>query len=147
MSGVVYKIQSKIDNTKFYIGSTQCSIKERMAFHLYQLKKNRHHSKAMQEHYNKYGFDDLEFEVLNDIKNTHPYKLHEMESSLINSLNPNWNTQKIATGTGMAKPIRYNIRIDHDLDCLIQRESKKNDLTLSEFIRMAIANYFNNLKK
>ena len=59
----IYKIQSSIKPNRIYVGSAR-DIKERSKTHLWQLQNNRHHSVKLQNHYNKYGEDDLCFSVL-----------------------------------------------------------------------------------
>lgn len=58
----IYSITSKI-NGKRYIGSS-VRICERWRNHLRELSLNAHHSKHLQNHYNKYGKDDLIFAVV-----------------------------------------------------------------------------------
>jgi group I intron endonuclease len=59
----IYKIQSKIKPKRCYIGSA-INIKSRWNSHLSKLAKNTHPNIKLQRHYNKYGKDDLIFEVL-----------------------------------------------------------------------------------
>jgi group I intron endonuclease len=61
LSGI-YKIQSKIHPERCYIGSA-VNIRHRWGNHLWHLKKNTHNPK-LQNHYNKYGKDDLVFSIL-----------------------------------------------------------------------------------
>jgi group I intron endonuclease len=58
----VYKITNIINN-KCYIGSSK-NIKKRWYEHKRQLRKNQHHSKALQRAFNKYGEKNLVFEIL-----------------------------------------------------------------------------------
>jgi len=59
----IYKIQSKLKPERLYIGST-VSIKGRWRVHLHTLRNNKHHSKKLQNHYNKYGESDLVFIII-----------------------------------------------------------------------------------
>lgn len=59
----IYKIQSQVKPERIYIGSTANIIK-RWNRHLSLLRKNKHHSNQLQNHVNKYGFNDLQFSVL-----------------------------------------------------------------------------------
>ena len=59
----IYKIQSVIKPDRCYIGSGVC-IKSRWNRHLCDLRHNRHWSKKLQNHYNKYGESDLQFSIL-----------------------------------------------------------------------------------
>jgi len=62
MTGI-YKIESNVKPTRFYIGSA-INIQKRKREHLHQLKENTHHNPKLQAHYNKYGKEDLLFSVL-----------------------------------------------------------------------------------
>lgn len=62
LSGV-YKIKSKIKPDRIYIGSSN-DILQRWNRHLCNLKHNKHSSKKLQNHYNKYGKQDLLFSIL-----------------------------------------------------------------------------------
>lgn len=61
----IYKIESKTDSNKFYIGSSK-DIIERWSNHLYHLEKNKHHSSILQNHYNEYGRNDLLFSIIEE---------------------------------------------------------------------------------
>ncbi len=61
----IYKIESKTDSNKFYIGSSK-DIIERWSNHLYHLEKNKHHSSILQNHYNEYGKNDLLFSIIEE---------------------------------------------------------------------------------
>ena len=58
----IYKIQSIVKPERFYIGSA-LNIKNRWSSHLDYLRKEKH-NRILQNHYNKYGVDDLEFIIL-----------------------------------------------------------------------------------
>ncbi len=58
----IYSITSKV-NGKRYIGSS-IRISDRWIEHKKQLQNNIHHSKYLQNHYNKYGENDLLFDVV-----------------------------------------------------------------------------------
>ena len=59
----IYQIQSKIKPERIYIGSA-VNIDERWRTHLNELKRNKHHSWKLQNHFNKYGVVDLQFSIL-----------------------------------------------------------------------------------
>ena len=59
----VYKIESIINNKRIYIGSSVAML-QRKRHHLYTLRHNKHHSKKLQRHFNKYGENDLIFSVV-----------------------------------------------------------------------------------
>lgn len=59
----VYSIKNLI-NSKQYIGSTTEGFKKRWQRHLYNLKNNQHHSKRLQEDFNKYSEGLFEFNII-----------------------------------------------------------------------------------
>ena len=59
----VYMIQSKTKPERIYVGSGM-SIKKRWETHRRLLRKNKHHSPQLQRHYDKYGLNDLSFEIV-----------------------------------------------------------------------------------
>lgn len=62
MTGV-YQIQSKCKPERVYIGSA-VDIDKRFAHHKCDLKQNKHHSPKLQNHFNKYGENDLVYSVI-----------------------------------------------------------------------------------
>ena len=91
MENVIYKISNNI-NSRFYIGSAK-NFNYRKATHKSNLLKNKHHNKPMQAHVNKYGFETLIFEI---IENCNIENLIEREQFYIDTLNPYFNTRRIA---------------------------------------------------
>jgi len=59
----IYKIQSIVKPDRIYIGSA-IDITVRWKNHLKLLRRNKHHSVKLQNHYNKYGEFDLQFLIL-----------------------------------------------------------------------------------
>lgn len=59
----IYQIQSKCKPERIYIGSS-VNIHKRWIDHLSNLRLNKHSSRKLQNHYNKYGKNDLIFSVL-----------------------------------------------------------------------------------
>lgn len=94
MTGI-YQIQSIIKPERIYIGSA-INIIQRWRVHLSNLKKNKHSSKKLQNHYNKYGQRDLQFSVLYQCKKEN---LINIEQCFINAHNPYFNICKIAGNT------------------------------------------------
>lgn len=60
----IYKIESTV-NGKVYIGLTSREVHARWIEHKCELKRNKHHNKFLQNHYNKYG-DVLEYSVIHE---------------------------------------------------------------------------------
>lgn len=66
MAGV-YTIQSISYPERVYVGScSKKNVNDRWNSHLCDLKKNKHASGKLQNHFNKYGKDDLKFSILED---------------------------------------------------------------------------------
>lgn len=89
----IYKISSIIKPHKFYIGSTIIYGKRKNR-HLNMLKFNTHPNIILQNHYNKYGFEDILFEIIEEIKDTD--KLIEREQYYLDTLDPLFNIAKTA---------------------------------------------------
>lgn len=86
-------ISSRVKPYRFYIGSTTDYVR-RKAVHTLRLKKNIHHSRMMQAHCNKYGLEDLKFEVLEIIRNAEFLLI--AEQSFINMFMPPFNSSLTA---------------------------------------------------
>lgn len=91
----IYKIQSTIKAERIYVGSA-INIKDRWGCHLKGLRNNKHHSKKLQRHFNKYGEDDLIFII---VEICLPSFLLIREQYYIDSIKPYFNTCKIAGNT------------------------------------------------
>ena len=91
----IYKIQSKVKPEKFYIDSA-IYIRNRWAMHLNDLKKNHHHASKLQNHYNKYGKDDL---ILIIVEPCLPEFLVIREQYYINKLKPFFNSSPTASSS------------------------------------------------
>ena len=65
--GCIYCIRNKINNKK-YIGQTsqKRGYKQRWYNHISLLINNKHHSKNLQEDFNKYGIENFEFFILDE---------------------------------------------------------------------------------
>ncbi len=88
----IYKIQSVIKPNKIYIGSA-ININLRKWQHFNDFKKNRHGNSRLQNHYNKYGKDDLQFSFLLGCDKK---DLIKIEQYFIDSYNPFFNICKKA---------------------------------------------------
>lgn len=91
MKNVIYKISNNVNN-KIYIGSAVC-FKKRYTQHKHHLLKNTHHNILLQNHVNKYGFDSIKFEVLENVLDSN---LINREQFYIDNLNPFFNIRRIA---------------------------------------------------
>jgi group I intron endonuclease len=87
----IYQIKN-IANNHCYIGSA-VNFKDRWKRHKSHLIAGDHHSRYLQNAYNKYGIEILEFEIL---ANCEKENLIYFEQKLINLLKPKYNICKIA---------------------------------------------------
>lgn len=88
----IYQIKSK-ETGKCYIGSTN-DYRLREMRHRNSLKARKHHSKILQFHVNKYGFEDLEFEILEVVESES--NLIEREQFYMDKIKPQFNVRLIA---------------------------------------------------
>jgi len=88
----IYKIEC-IDG-RCYVGSTAQSFKRRWLNHINELEKNKHHSKYLQNVYNKYGADYFSFSILEIVEDT--TKVIEREQYWLDLLTPELNVLKLA---------------------------------------------------
>lgn len=88
----IYKIQSKIKPERIYIGSALNTYK-REKQHFSDLLYNKHGNKRLQNHYNKYGKDDLFFSI---IVGCTKESLISYEQFYIDAINPFFNIRQKA---------------------------------------------------
>jgi group I intron endonuclease len=88
----IYQIQSLIKPERIYIGSAM-DINHRWKTHLNLLKKGEHHSIKLQNHFNKYGKNDLVFTIIELCFSEY---LIIIEQHYIDIYNPNFNICKRA---------------------------------------------------
>lgn len=81
-------------NKKIYVGSTVRSFKIRLRQHLNYLRNNNHPNKKLQNSFNKYGENNLEFTILEVIEDKQTALF--IEQKYIDELKPNLNVCPIA---------------------------------------------------
>lgn len=91
MNTGIYKITSLIDD-KFYIGSAE-NFPRRFRNHKYYLRLNKHHNNYLQNVFNKYGENNLNFEIIAKCPKEYLIKL---EQWFIDNLKPEYNICKVA---------------------------------------------------
>ncbi len=116
----IYKIQSLINTKRIYIGSA-IDLKTRWRLHLNKLNNNDHHSIKLQNHYNKYGKDDLIFII---VELCFPEFLIIREQYYLDQLNPYFNICKKADS-------KLGIKLSEE-SCKNMSIAKKGHLTSKE---------------
>lgn len=91
----IYIIKS-IKSGNFYIGSSN-NIYHRLNDHKRCLRNQIHNNFILQKAYNKYGLDNMIFEILEECPKE---KLFEREQHYISNLKPKYNIDKNATRAG-----------------------------------------------
>lgn len=90
---------------RFYIGSS-VDVSHRWIEHRSNLSRGSHHSPKIQNHYNKYGANDLVFEIIEHCTRNN---LLEREQYYLDTLNPWFNTYPIAGSPLGHKPTKEHI--------------------------------------
>lgn len=96
MKGCIYKIASKSNCDRIYIGSA-VNFQLRKDTHKYHLRKGTHANIILQRHVNKYGIEDLDFSIVEPVNDN--TKLLEREQYYIDNLVPIFNICKTAGNT------------------------------------------------
>lgn len=86
----IYAIFNLLDD-RIYIGSS-ISIGERIMLHKRVLNANKHHSRHLQNFYNKYGLDQIGFAMLAEVKDASKENLINEEQKFLDILKPEFNT-------------------------------------------------------
>jgi len=105
----IYKITNIINN-KVYIGSSASGFLRRKNIHVCDLSKNKHHSKKLQNRWNKHGKENFKFEVIEYCESS---KLLEKEQYWINfydSYHKGYNATPIA-GNCKGRPVSEETRL------------------------------------
>ena len=110
----IYSILS-VKNGGKYIGST-IDYKRRKRVHICNLKNNKHHSYKLQINYNKYGEDNLVFDIIEIVDNIEDLLI--IEQRYIDELKPELNVTMIAglnshIGLKRSDETREKIRISN----------------------------------
>jgi group I intron endonuclease len=94
MKSGIYQFRSLL-NGRLYIGST-VNFNKRQKLHLHYLRKNAHHAKVLQRHFNKYGEKDLIFEIIEQCEIS---VLIQREQYYFDTITPYFNSCKVAGNT------------------------------------------------
>lgn len=112
----IYMIKSNSLPNKFYIGSS-VDIKARWYLHRRALEKGNHHAKKLQEHFNKFGMEDLSFLVITECEKDETVRL---EQYYIDSLKPEFNAYKKVTHCRIAQ-----VQADYWASILTNQKEKR----------------------
>jgi group I intron endonuclease len=134
MKSGIYTIYSKLKPERFYIGSA-VNLNQRKSVHFSNLSNIKHPNRILQNHFNKYGEQDLVFEILEYVK--YKTKLIEREQFYIDELNPYFNICKVAGSSLGTKRSEEACKRNSELkkgnkNCLGLKRSKENKLKISE---------------
>jgi len=99
MQSGIYIIYSNSNSSKFYIGSAVC-LSMRYNRHLRELRKKKHFNRHLQSHVNKYGINDLIFQVIEYCEKD---QLLIREQFYFNLLKPTFNINPTAASRAGAK--------------------------------------------
>lgn len=125
----VYKIVSKT-NGKTYIGSS-ININVRKRNHFNNLRSRRHTNSKLQNHYNKYGVDDLIFEIIETTND--PNEVLKIEQKYIDKLDT------FKTGFNMSPNAGNSLGRKHSEETKMKISKIQSDKTLSEDHRKKIS--------
>jgi len=115
----IYGINSKTKPFRVYIGSS-INITDRWKSHVKDLKNNKHHSSKLQNHYNKYGKDDLEFIVIVECDVDFIIKIEQL---FIDKYNPYFN---ICRKAGTTFGYKHTEETKEKMKVPFTEEHKKN---------------------
>lgn len=88
----IYKIESKLKPERVYIGSS-IDVSDRWRCHLKDLRNDKHHASKLQNHFNKYGEEDLIFIIIEPCL---PSFLTIREQYYIDTIKPFFNSSPVA---------------------------------------------------
>lgn len=133
--GVVYKVSSLIDDSRFYIGSSIKDGSVRKSRHYSDLKYNKHPNQKMQNYFNKYGLENFTFEIIeNDIDLG---KEIEREQFYIDTLKPTFNIRLLANNN---LGLRYKKKIPDSKESIEKRvKTWKDSFTEERRMKLSLA--------
>lgn len=100
----IYKILNKITN-KIYVGYSR-NLMKRQYYHLYLLKRNKHHNEYLQNSFNKYGINNFSFEILEECHKEVLVEKEDYWCKLLNAHNFEYGYNIEPTGSSTNKSER-----------------------------------------
>jgi group I intron endonuclease len=138
MTAGVYIIRCKVTG-KVYVGSSK-NIQARWQGHKVSIKRGKHHSRKLQEDWNKYGENAFEFEIVKEVADGFMTVYEQLYINQYDSCTNGYNVLEKA-GSYFVLPNRQNRR----LECIVTlritetlNEKLKQFPDKSEFCRDAI---------
>jgi group I intron endonuclease len=135
----IYEIRNR-ENDKIYIGSSN-NITKRWEQHICNLTYKIHHSYKLQQDWNKYGFDNFEFRIIELVKDKKD--LLKIEQKWIDALDieESYNVMSYTNYKGISVPIgfieaaSYSESISQDIKNKLKNNikifNKKNEFHIS----------------
>lgn len=117
---VIYQILN-LATGKIYIGSSS-NYSRRKIGHLTLLRKNKHHSRKLQNSYNRHGEDKFVFSLLESFEYTNKEEILKREQEYITSLKPYYNICSIA---GSCLGVKRTTKFRKDLSARIRVRREK----------------------
>jgi group I intron endonuclease len=112
----IYKITNRV-NGKIYIGSAK-SVSHRLSEHKWYLKNNNHENPHLQNAVNKYGLDNFDFSILEDVEQS---KLLEREQYYLDL----YKSYEEETGYNIRRKAKSNLGLKHSKET-IRKISENN---------------------
>lgn len=137
----VYQILCK-NNGHRYIGSAE-DFDHRWATHKRELRRGKHHNKALQYAWVLFGETGFEFSVLEETK---PEDLKAREDHYLDILKPEFNSMAKAgeRSPGRSKKIPTCIRLESSTLSKLKEFAKAHEMSMTDIIESALSEYFKN---
>lgn len=150
----IYAVKNDL-NGKMYIGSS-AYVRKRWNTHIYQLRHNKHHNKALQDDFNLFGEQSFSLVVLEEVEDKS--KLYDREQHFLDTVNDKYNELVVAgsrkghkstneTKDKISKSMQGKIRNDKAVLCDDDVLEIKYLLRDSNLSQQNIASMFNITKQ
>lgn len=131
MKCCIYKIKNILTN-KIYIGSTVNGLLKRKRTHLSNLMHNKHHSKKLQNSFNKYGKEFFIFEIVEFCSDLNILEREQYWINFYDSFVNGYNCTPIAGNCqGRVVSTKTRLKISNSLSGRKQPRTKEHDIKLS----------------
>ena len=127
----IYEIRSRIKPERIYIGSA-VNIHKRWGSHLNELEKNKHKNGRLQNHFNKYGKDDLIYSILMGCDKD---CLLTAEQYFLDIYKPYFNIQQHTTHTNLGRKFSDEVKEKLSLSHMGIKYSEESKSKRSQSLR------------